>query len=205
MDITHLRAKTCTKCGEVKVLSEFTINSCSNTGYYTLCKKCKSISRKPYREANKDELNANSREYYSNNKEKLLIYGDVYYKANRDKLREQQQEYYNNHKEQYFAHNAKRRASKLNATSGWANLEIIKEIYAQCSRLSKETGIDCHVDHLIPLQSKLVCGLHVENNLQIITGSSNSKKCNKFTPGYLEDVLKFATSFAEDLPLQNIS
>ena len=36
-----------------------------------------------------------------------------------------------------------------------------------------------HVDHIIPLKGKNVCGLHVENNLRIIDGLSNMKKGNK--------------------------
>ena len=36
------------------------------------------------------------------------------------------------------------------------------------------------VDHVVPLQSKFVCGLHCEANLQVITKSKNASKCNRF-------------------------
>ena len=67
---------------------------------------------------------------------------------------------------------AKRRARKLHATPSWANLDIIREIYANAEGM--------HVDHIIPLQGELVCGLHVENNLQYLTPKENLQKSNTF-------------------------
>lgn len=77
-------------------------------------------------------------------------------------------------------HANKRRAAKINRTPPWADLEAMRAIYAEARRLTRETGIPHHVDHDIPLQGKLVSGLHVHNNLQILTGSENSRKRNRF-------------------------
>jgi hypothetical protein len=77
-------------------------------------------------------------------------------------------------------HVAKRRAAKLRRTPPWADMEAIKAVYEEARRLTRETGIDHHVDHEIPLQGELVSGLHVHNNLQILTGSENSRKKNRF-------------------------
>lgn len=77
-------------------------------------------------------------------------------------------------------HANKRRAAKLQRTPAWANLDAMRAIYADAQRLTAETGIPHHVDHVIPLQGRLVSGLHVHNNLQILTGSENSRKRNSF-------------------------
>ena len=78
------------------------------------------------------------------------------------------------------ARNAKRRATKLNATPAWADLAKIQKMYYACQQISEATGILHHVDHIVPLQGKSVCGLHVEYNLRIIPATENLSKANKF-------------------------
>lgn len=73
---------------------------------------------------------------------------------------------------------AKRRADKLNATPKWANLKEIEKIYKNCPK-------GYHVDHIIPLISDKVCGLHVENNLRTIPATENISKGNKLIQNLL--------------------
>lgn len=80
-------------------------------------------------------------------------------------------------------HAAKRRAARLRRTPPWADEAAIRAIYARARALTVETGIEHHVDHEVPLQGRLVSGLHVEHNLQILTGSENSRKRNRFEVG----------------------
>ena len=62
----------------------------------------------------------------------------------------------------------------------WADLSAMAEIYERARRLSAETGVKHHVDHVLPVNGKLVSGLHVETNLQILTATENIKKTNYF-------------------------
>lgn len=77
-------------------------------------------------------------------------------------------------------HARRRKAAKKQRTPPWSDLDAMREIYAEAHRLTQETGVMHHVDHIVPLQGKTVSGLHVPNNLQILTASENSRKGNRY-------------------------
>lgn len=77
---------------------------------------------------------------------------------------------------------AQRRARKMQATPAWADGDAILAFYAESNRLSIETGTVHHVDHIVPLTSKTVCGLHCEFNLQVLPGVENLRKHNRHWP-----------------------
>jgi hypothetical protein len=67
-----------------------------------------------------------------------------------------------------------RNLAKEQRVPSWADHDKIKEIYRQ----AQSKGLV--VDHVIPLRGKLVSGLHVHNNLQLLTQEENDKKGNKY-------------------------
>lgn len=78
-----------------------------------------------------------------------------------------------------------RRSRKLavaNAKPNWADDEEIRMWYEVAEVLSRG-GVQFHVDHIIPLRSPLVCGLHVQNNLTVIPWHENLAKGNRTWPG----------------------
>lgn len=81
------------------------------------------------------------------------------------------------------ANTAHRRAQKLQATPSWAEDFLIEEAYDLAQRRTAVFGFEWHVDHIVPLRGKTVCGLHVHNNLQVIPGSENCSKNNRYWPG----------------------
>jgi len=111
----------------------------------------------------------------SDTKDKVKIRGKKYYKNNKEKCKVRLSEWQNNNRGHYNYLLSKYRAKKLQATVNWANLDKVKEFYKNCPK-----GYE--VDHIIPLQNKLVCGLHNEFNLQYLTVSENRTKNNSFTP-----------------------
>lgn len=87
-----------------------------------------------------------------------------------------------NHPEKYNYHTANRRSMHDMSTPKWLNKEQKKEIlkiYKESKNISKISNVVHEVDHIIPIRSKTVCGLHVPWNLQIITRSQNRSKSNK--------------------------
>ena len=118
-------------------------------------------------------------EYRVNNPE----YSKTYQQNNYDKIKQYKREYRHANLAVFAAYSAKRRASKLKATPSWLTDKQKDEIaifYTEAAKLTKSTGVIYHVDHIVPLQGKNVCGLHVPWNLQVITATENVRKNNKY-------------------------
>jgi hypothetical protein len=146
--------------------------SASNWGNFLLglvsYKKCRTCS---------EYLHYN---YYCHNKSTWdnKSYICQYCKAiNRKKFTDDNPEYnkqtYIDHKDEYIARAIQYKTKRNIATPPWADLVKIKEIYRTCPD-------GYHVDHIVPLQGELVCGLHVESNLQHLPALENRQKSNKF-------------------------
>lgn len=74
---------------------------------------------------------------------------------------------------------ARRRALRIRATPPWADTDAMRAFYVEAERRTQETGEPHHVDHALPLNSRLVCGLHNQFNLQVLTAKSNLSKGNR--------------------------
>jgi hypothetical protein len=136
------------------------------------------------------------RAWYARNAEKVRARKNAYNKinpkaratrmnyrlTNLERCREMVREWSKANPDKRCIYANRRRSAKLNATPLWANQFIIDEIYELAQLRTTLTGIKWHVDHIVPLQSKLVCGLHTEANLQVIPAIKNAIKGNSFWP-----------------------
>lgn len=183
--------KICTRCRQDKPVDQFSIDRRRRDGRCVRCKGCRHLayvndktevaaaSKRSY-EANKERHGLLSRAHYWANKAHRSMMMAKWYRENKQLVAENVAAYRAAHPGFDAAKAAKRRAQELRATPSWADLGAIKVIYAESARLSRETGVLHHVDHIVPLQGRFVCGLHVEGNLQILTATENISKSNKF-------------------------
>lgn len=144
-------SKLCTMCKEEKEETSFSKHKNGKNGLRSYCKECESAYNKAYHLKNGETIRLRKKVYQLNH-------------------------YYRN-KSQYYARNAKRRGLLLNATPAWLtnqDFDDIRNFYIEAQYF----GYD--VDHIIPLQNKLVCGLHVPSNLQIISHTENVRKNNRY-------------------------
>lgn len=148
-------------------------------------------SKRKWEVANRDKHLASRRALYAKNRSNIIGLGliDKERKRHRDRAARYRAQnpgswktYWMKNKPYYAAMSAKYKASMRLATPLWADQEKIKYIYKIASDMVKETGRKWHVDHIVPIRSKLVCGLHVEHNLEVIEASKNMSKNNRYWP-----------------------
>ena len=122
----------------------------------------------------------------SRNRQKWRDYDAAWRSKNVEQIRENSRKntsnYRLNNPVKVKAQYAKSRAAKLQRTPKWLTQEHyiqIESIYALAKQLTEETGVLHHVDHIVPLQGKLVSGLHVPWNLRAIPATENLSKSNR--------------------------
>lgn len=124
--------------------------------------------------ANPEKALEAKRKWNEANPEKLR----EWVRENPEKVREAQRKWKKANPAKITAHIAKRKASKLQRTPAFGAQDLIPIFYEAARSATERTGIPHQVDHIIPLRGKNVSGLHVFNNLQILTASENASKNN---------------------------
>ena len=123
------------------------------------------------------------------NKEKTREYMRAWREKNRAKILEKFRKWREENLERSREINrrAKRRAPHLQAecesrrrtrAPKWADRAVIKAIYAVAAAWRK-VGVDAEVDHIVPLLGDTVSGLHVHENMTILTSEANRLKGNR--------------------------
>jgi len=151
---------------------------------YKLAKFCTVKCKNHYWQINNwTKVLATAKRYRQSHKRSELAKNQIkeWHRINKDKVVQLNKAYHQRMKGniEYLAkrrhHEALRRARKLQATPKWLSkeqIQTIKDIYFKCP-------IGYHVDHIVPLSSKEVNGLHVPWNLQYLPGIVNKIKSNK--------------------------
>jgi 5-methylcytosine-specific restriction endonuclease McrA len=178
--VTSLPAKACTKCGEVKLLDQYSVASKEKDGRKDCCKVCTAVAAKIYRAGTKDKAAS----YYKRSKladpEKYLERGRKYKAANREKIREGDAKYREDNKEKELvrhriyrennpdlgrAHVRRRRARKLNnGVEVYTELQVLETYGIDCHLCNRPVDMSAprrvgspgwetalHIDHVIPI------------------------------------------------------
>jgi hypothetical protein len=190
--------KTCTTCKIPKVIGEYYPALLGRYSVESICKLCSADYAKVYAANNKHELISKR----LRDKDKRSVYKAKYYAKNRDMLIEKSRGVYaslsKEDKHNRRARCSKGMPSKVKATKrkykikrknsmskafvSWADDFILAEIDDLCTLRTISTGFSWHVDHIVPLISNYVSGLHWEGNLSVIPASVNISKGNHHWP-----------------------
>lgn len=189
--------KECRECKVTKDVTEFHKKSSSKDGLNSLCKDCRSITRKKhgedtkehqskvrkaYRERNKERVSEQKKRAYKKHKVHILQRVKTYRERNRESVLEYGRNHYLENKHIYIAHSQKRK-DRLKDGINDDYMDRLKELYYVSTAISNG-DIKYQVDHIIPLTHPDVCGLHVPWNMQLLTEDENKSKKNKFDGTY---------------------
>jgi hypothetical protein len=202
----------------------FTGNLCKNghiSQRYVSCRKCVTCQNE-FILQNEEKLKVQKRDRYLRNRDQILEYAKEYRQENREKifdyfyqnkeiLAERKKEYRKQNRHKNAEYCSKRKAVKLQAVPNWYDREAVEVLRQEAKRLAETTNVDHHVDHVVPLNSKFVCGLHWHGNMQVLTAAENISKHNKYWPDMsdtndpelLELVRKFEESHVEQSMLKS--
>jgi hypothetical protein len=120
--------------------------------------------------------------YWDENQEYIRKKNNEYRAANKDKHNQSSNNCKRNNPGKYITLVLRRRLKKKQAIPGWFNEAEVKKVYKQCRELTTLTGIEHELDHIVPLVSPYVCGLHWHGNMQILTKTENRRKNNNYWP-----------------------
>lgn len=177
--------KQCISCWEPKLLSEFPLDASRRDGRLPYCRKCLNAKHRARYwsdpEAGRASSKAKAARYRKANRPKVLAAKRSYYAAHADQCIAALKR--RDTPDKVAARARARRATALKAIPAWSNKFFVAEAYHLAGIRTKNTGIQWHVDHLVPLKHRAVCGLHWEGNLAVISAKSNMQKGNRHWPG----------------------
>jgi len=166
--------KVCTKCSESKQLSEFNKRRASKDGLAYRCRDCLSIQKKAYYSSNSDKILAKNKSWHEANYEKVADYNKAWTKANPEKVAARNKTWQEANPDHYAALAGKGLATNRGgAASDIYDIQLCIPFYAEARRLSRETGVPHHVDHITPIAKG---GTHCQTNLQVLTAEENLQK-----------------------------
>lgn len=131
--------------------------------YYKNHERCKE-QRRQYRLRNIEKLRIRQKQQRQKHKDKIAAYNKKYKADNRH----------------IYAASQKAREARIKKSMPiWVDLTAMAAIYEEARKATIDTGVKHEVDHIVPLQGRGVCGLHVPWNLQVLTKIENVRKSNR--------------------------
>lgn len=173
--------KICSLCKEKKPKEFFYKHSLSIDGLKSQCKQCHIKSSNNWNNSS-DVANEWHKKWRLNNSERIKEKIRQWDIENKERKSALMAIYRAKNKEKRCFNESLRRSKKKKAIPNWANGFFIEEAYRLRALRTIKTGVLHHVDHIVPLASNKVCGLHWEGNLQVIPASQNLSKKNIYWP-----------------------
>jgi site-specific DNA-cytosine methylase len=156
--------KRCYMCGNHKDFGLFYKDRTKTDNLSPRCKECDSKKSKKYAEKSDYKKNY-TKKWKEQNKDRVKTYNKAWQQDN---------------KASCYHRSSLYRARKKQAIPVWFENQLVSKVYEKATELGLE------VDHVVPLKSEYVCGLHCWHNLQLLTTQDNVSKKNRHWPDMWE-------------------
>ena len=179
--------KACVDCKKELPMDSFPASPNCKDGRRRYCKACMKIRRAPQRLSTKEEHYARNKEWAAKNLDRVRAIKRKYNQSlTLDQKRSAKARCVARNPIKYRAAVSSRRAHLRQATPPWVSARELEAVYILAGLL----GLT--VDHIIPIRGKVVCGLHVPWNMQLLPVSENSRKSASFVEPSFDEVLSWA-------------
>lgn len=136
----------------------------------TYCKTCKPL-----------HIIEKSKLWYTKNKAEKQAYDKIRQVTHKNSFKLASKKCRENNPAKRKADFIKRKLLIAERTPSWANFKYMNIFYKIAKEEQLRTQRKVHVDHIVPINSKIVCGLHCEFNLQILFAEDNIRKSNHYS------------------------
>lgn len=185
----------CQYCGKTKLANtdNFYSSKITELSKILVCKECRRKKNRRNANAKREEAKERHKKWREENRDKIRVKNREWKKKNKRKVKEYSKKYQGTdaykkarlaYNRKYYKENRIKMCAKSCAYDSrvrisrpvWESQSKINEYY----RMAKDLGLE--VDHIVPINSELVCGLHCVDNFQMLTRSENASKGNRFWP-----------------------
>jgi hypothetical protein len=187
--LTLGESRSCTRCGEFKPFADFPL--CRGK-LRARCKPCHTQQAIEWQNDNPEKARERKKRWQVINNppahfgppcpKHLRPKKPTWASLNPERQRVHQKRWADANKEVGRARVRRRQARQLQAVPAWADTDLMRDFYSLAAIWTEATGEAYEVDHLVPLISDRVCGLHCQANLSILTKRENVQKGNRHWP-----------------------
>jgi 5-methylcytosine-specific restriction endonuclease McrA len=191
-----MQIKQCSKCKETKSFDQFYRSKKDKSGVSSYCKECSIKISKEYNTNNRDKIRKYKKEYNTNNRDKINKRKKEYYNNNKDRDKDKRSKYMKEYQKTErgklvfkLINQNRRYRKKYNTNPGdrltTAQINYLTEIYKQCAYCNTELSSEnTHIDHIHPLSKD---GSHSIDNVVLACKDCNLQKNAKTLDQWLNE------------------
>jgi hypothetical protein len=165
-------SKSCTRCSEMKPLTDYHKQTRAKDGHKSECKICKRTDNAKYRAENYEAVSAYEKNHLKSNREAILAYHKDYRNNNKEAVAAYGREYRAENKKAIRANERRRRARKIgNGFEVYTETQVFELYGTDCHICMEPVDLDAPRGAGIPGWER---GLHMDHLIALVNGGPDN-------------------------------